>query len=183
MNGSCHIWMSHVTYEWVMSYMNESCHICMSHTTYEWVMSIMNESCHIWMSHTTYEWVMSHMNESCHISTENTSGVALRRPTACQNRARQLPGRVASSLVCAAACMDESCHIWMSHVTYEWVMSRMNTSTTRTSRIFTRLCSSMYEWVMSHMNESYNVEMSNVTYEWVNYQDESHLYSSVQQHV
>jgi len=26
MNESCHIWMSHVTYEWVMSHMNESCH-------------------------------------------------------------------------------------------------------------------------------------------------------------
>jgi len=25
MNESCHIWMSHVTYEWVMSHMNESC--------------------------------------------------------------------------------------------------------------------------------------------------------------
>ena len=27
MNESCHIWMSYVTYEWVMSHMNESCHI------------------------------------------------------------------------------------------------------------------------------------------------------------
>jgi len=27
MNESCHVWMSHVTYEWVMSRMNESCHI------------------------------------------------------------------------------------------------------------------------------------------------------------
>jgi len=49
-------WMSHVTYEWGISYMHESCHIWMSHVTYEWVMSHMNESCHIWMSHVTYEW-------------------------------------------------------------------------------------------------------------------------------
>jgi len=28
-NESCHIWMSHVTYEWVTSHMNESCHTCM----------------------------------------------------------------------------------------------------------------------------------------------------------
>jgi len=61
---SCHIWMSRVTYEWVMSHINESCHMWMSHFTYEWVMSHMNESCHIWMSHVTYEWVMSHMNGS-----------------------------------------------------------------------------------------------------------------------
>jgi len=28
MNESCHILMSHVTYEWVMSHMNETCHTC-----------------------------------------------------------------------------------------------------------------------------------------------------------
>jgi len=39
-----------------VTHMNESCHIWMSHVTYEWVMSHMNESCHIWMSHVTYEW-------------------------------------------------------------------------------------------------------------------------------
>jgi len=61
MNESCHIWRSHVRYEWAMSRMNESCHVWMSHVTYEWVMSRMKESCHIWRSHVTYEWVMSHM--------------------------------------------------------------------------------------------------------------------------
>jgi len=40
---SCHIWMSHVTYEWVMSHMNKSCHIWMSHVTYD--ISVNN---HIW---------------------------------------------------------------------------------------------------------------------------------------
>jgi len=54
MNESC-LWMSHVTYEWVMSHLNESCHIWMTHVTYEWVMSHMNESCHIWVSHVTYD--------------------------------------------------------------------------------------------------------------------------------
>ena len=34
MNESCHIWMSHVTYEWVMSHTNESCYIWMSHVTH-----------------------------------------------------------------------------------------------------------------------------------------------------
>jgi len=87
-NESCHTWMSHVTYEWVLSHMNESCRIWMSHVTFGWVISHMNElchiwishckclqwntssstrlvytneSCHIWMSHVTHEWVMSHM--------------------------------------------------------------------------------------------------------------------------
>jgi len=40
----------------VMSRVNESCHVWMSHVTYEWVMSRMNESCHVWMSHVTYSY-------------------------------------------------------------------------------------------------------------------------------
>jgi len=88
----CHICMSHVTYEWVMSHVNGSCyihagfarhlslhvkyvqeswHVCMSHVTYEWVMSRMNESCHVWMSHVTYEWVMSHTCRICSIFRGN----------------------------------------------------------------------------------------------------------------
>jgi len=91
-----HVWMSHVTYEWVTSHVNESCHVWMGHVTHDWVMSHtyinsqvrlecwdyngmshMNESC--WMSHVTHEWVMllwishfafewvtSRVNESCH---------------------------------------------------------------------------------------------------------------------
>jgi len=50
---------------WVM-------HTWMSHVTYEWVMSHLNESCHRWMGHVTFEWVMSHMNESCHTSTRES---------------------------------------------------------------------------------------------------------------
>ena len=45
---------------------DESCHIWMSHVTYEWVMSHMNESCHIWMSHVTYEQLLPHMHNACH---------------------------------------------------------------------------------------------------------------------
>jgi len=103
MNESCHICMSHVTYDWVMSRMDESCHVRLSDSAYRRVISNINESWYqqtsslkplfmlhineswlIWMGHVTYQWVMSHINESC--------------------------------------------HIWMSHVTYKWVMSRKNES-------------------------------------------------------
>ena len=67
MNDLCHIWMSHVIYEWGMSHINESCHIWMSHVIYASVMSHMNEACHIWTSEVIYEWGMSHMNEWGHI--------------------------------------------------------------------------------------------------------------------
>jgi len=93
MNESCHIWMRHVTYEWVMSHMNEACHIWMNHTTY------INESCHstcwttwaviptlshvTWMNgscrHVTYECGMSLMeNASCHTYERVMSQYTLR---------------------------------------------------------------------------------------------------------
>jgi len=39
--------------------MKESCHVCMSHGTYELVMAHMNGSWYICMSHGAYDWVMS----------------------------------------------------------------------------------------------------------------------------
>ena len=57
--------------------------------------------------------------------------------------------------------MNESCHIWMSHVTYEWVMSHMNES----CHIW--MSHVTYEWVMSHTNESCHMWMSHVICEWV----------------
>jgi len=89
--GWRHTWMSHVSYEWVvsqmmgedrliahvqdvtckccdtiwvMSRMNESCLTWMSHVSHEWVMSHMNESSLTWMSHVSHEWVMSHRNDA-----------------------------------------------------------------------------------------------------------------------
>jgi len=111
MDEPCHIWMSHVTYEKVMSQMYESCHIWMSHVpsnlthlkcdmspvTYVWVMSHTNESSHCWMGHVTYESVTWHMSESCHICMSHVT------------------------YEWAMWHMNKSCHIWMSHVTYEWV--------------------------------------------------------------
>ena len=75
--------------------------------------------------------------------------------------------------------MNESFHIWVSHVThegaipwiiaylrishvaYKWVMSHMNES----CHIW--MSHVTYEWVMSHMNESCHIWMSHVTYEWI----------------
>ena len=88
-----HVWMSHVTHEYVelyigVTHMNESRHTWMCHVTHEWVTSHMNvSSCtyelHTWMCITcsnqrsslhfathmddsphTHEWVVLHMNES-----------------------------------------------------------------------------------------------------------------------
>ena len=44
-----HVWLSHVTYEWVTSHIIESRHIWMNHVTYAWVTWHLNKSRHIWM--------------------------------------------------------------------------------------------------------------------------------------
>jgi len=126
-----HIWMSHVTYEWVMSHineslpdvsalfcvsewviahMNESCHIWMSHVTYDWVMS------HIWMSHVTYEWVMSHINKS------------LPDVSASLRVSEWVKAHMNESVTYKSVVsrMNESCHMWMSHSSYEWVVLHIN---------------------------------------------------------
>ena len=72
MTELCHIWMSHVTYDWVTSFMNASYHIWMSHVTYvmshtctgsaaarsnmtyKWIVSSTNELRHMWRRHVTY---------------------------------------------------------------------------------------------------------------------------------
>ena len=52
--------------------MNELCHVWMSRVIYEKVMSHTNDLCHVWMMHVTYEWVMSQMSESC--ATDGSKG-------------------------------------------------------------------------------------------------------------
>ena len=54
----------------------------------------------------------------------------------------------------------ESSHIWMSHVTYEWVISHMNES------CHILISHIKYEWVKSQVNESSHIYMSHVTYKW-----------------
>jgi len=123
MNESCHtyewvtphIWMSHVTH------MNESCH------TYEWVMS---RTCRTWIQHlaptTPY-----HNNLTDVTKGENKQKKTPPRPT----QTIDIGSQVGPPADLLQLCINESCNIyewvmeqisniWMSHVTYEWVMSR-----------------------------------------------------------
>jgi len=129
----------------------------------------MNESCH------TYEWVMSHMNMSHH-------RVGIR--SVCHIWVQQARKWVMSR-------MNESCHIWMSHVTHSYVtsqgghtecvcVSHLITAGARVSHVtYERVMSHVNEschtiwfqqahnWVMSRMNESCHMWMSHVTHERV----------------
>jgi len=59
LNAPCHIYMRHVTYEWVMQDTIESCHI--------WIH--LDKASYIWMRQAKYVWVMSNMsnmNRTCY---------------------------------------------------------------------------------------------------------------------
>jgi len=74
MNESCHVWMSHATYEWVMSHMNESMFASTNRTPSIWYGSKLAPTptkipyvTLLWhLSHVTYGRVISRMNESGH---------------------------------------------------------------------------------------------------------------------
>jgi len=76
---------------WVIYYFDVSWNTWMGHVACRWVMSQMNGSRHKWVSHVGYEWVMSRMNGWCLIYDMTLDSLIL----------------------------NESCSIWMSHVTYE----------------------------------------------------------------
>jgi len=166
MNESCHIWMSHVTYAWVMSYMNESCPIWMSHVPYEschiWMSHV---PCPIWMSHVIFEWVVGHIIESCPIW--------LSKLLVCCSVLR------CSVLQCVAVCT------WVMPDMTEWVIT-VSVKPSYFENPGDLLCgfdvSHMnaistghvtYEWAMPNINESCHIcvwRVWHVTYEWVRYE-------------
>ena len=123
-------WISHVTFERVMSHLNESCHIWMSHVTFEWVMSHLNVSCHIWMSHVTFECVVSQFflpssDLAPHVVSLKTftyEWATSHLDASCQKKKKCTgPGEP-----CSTYRRSWDSHLWMSHVTFEWVMSQKN---------------------------------------------------------
>ena len=138
--------MSHVTHGCVMSHMNVSCHICMSHVAHE---SQVNGSCDTWMSHVTHAWVMNKdgymtvwmRNESCLMSRISHMNESIHT---CMNKDAYINGSC-HAWRSHVTRTNKSCHrvthsyvtwlihihlnhlhpVWMSHVTREWVMSRM----------------------------------------------------------
>jgi len=106
MNESCHIWMGHVTYEWVMSHMKESCHLWMSHVTYEWGTSHMNKARFMQLSAVCYKWMdIEDADTWCHGTLMNES---------CHTHEWAMPHMNVSLYTCEWFKL----HIWMNHVTH-----------------------------------------------------------------
>jgi len=117
-NESCHVW-------------NDSCHIQTRHVTYKFDMSrwIRRAGCvwvmsHMWTSYVTYKSVMSRTNESCHASNIRclylARGLLASHVTHVNDSCRIWMSDV--------ICMNKSWHVWISHVTYEWVTSHLQYS-------------------------------------------------------
>ena len=137
-NESCHVWMSRVKYEWVMSnmcgypqirmphvqlYINESCPVCVG-------VPKENKSCHVWMSRVKYEWVMSNMGGFPQIRMPHVQPIY----------------KWVMSSMCGCP------HMRMSHIMYEWVVSNRNGHI-------------MHEWVVSNVRGYPRMRMHPATYE------------------
>jgi len=129
---------------------------------------------HMWMSHVkhinkTYHiheschvWMshVTHINASCHINESFTcewvmSNTSMRRVTSVSHITYEW-------VMSRHNNMNGSWHMWMSHITYEWVMSHMNESchiNASCSHVnessHTCQSSMSHPRVMPHMNESY----------------------------
>ena len=173
MSESYHIWMSHVTYEWVISHMNESCHIWVSHIR---VISEWNDDiCSIRFAFISSEWDIRSI-------LRHVSFVCVRHDSFLTWLINMWYDSLISS-ECdiwslhserSMSNVDESCHIWMSHVTYKWVTYKWVTYKWVTYKWLIRMCYTRhsfhiwnlhfaYKWVMSRLNKSRHIWMSSVT--------------------
>jgi len=145
MNESYHIWMSHVTCEWVMSHCQRNARRSFAFDNYrqisikcEWVTSHMHEASHIWMhacrpfacvhvdhlrstiidtliSYVPYEWVLSYVGMS-HVIYD------------CMH-VGHLRSTILNKSISHVTYEWVLCHIWMSHITFERVMSHIRVCT------------------------------------------------------
>jgi len=139
MNEACHIWMSYVTHEWVMSYTNKSCHICADSFS------------------PRFQNIFSHPLDYPDAIPQN----AVPRDTILKKFVRWLSH--ATSTLCVRVPW-ESCHICMIHVTY-LTRTRIHKNTRSVTCVCLFVCTCVCachrkSWyrkgVTSHTNDSYH---------------------------
>jgi len=131
----CHMWMSHVTCEWVMSHVNESCHMWGGDDKRRLMMCVTSRT--QWHTHQaslrssdiSSVCVMSHTWQRCLMMCV-TSLTHIRylflwvSHITHMNEACYMWGHWGRQReIDAWWPLSESCRMWMSHVAREWVMS------------------------------------------------------------
>ena len=161
------------------SYVTWLIHMYMTHSHVTWLIHMWHDSftCDMTHSHVTWLIHMWHDSFTCDMTHSYVTGVAgcsarhdcLSGGMApyCWGRTRGGGAQTARAARGIDRGMNESCHMWMSHVTYEWVMSYMNES----CHIW--MSHGTCEWVMSHIAASCHIWMCQVTYQWV--MSQSHI--------
>ena len=119
-----YVWIVHYIYAWVHI---KHCHIPWTYWAriqYVWIMihtTCMNITLHICMS----AYAHCHIHVSAHsICTNITLHICMNMHACCTICMSHIVCMNITLHICTRR-MNESCHIWMSHVTYEWVMSHM----------------------------------------------------------
>ena len=187
-NESCHTWAYAETvlvcetgrrrmnpYEWAMPRVNASRHVWMSHVT------LMNEwFWHVHINGWYHTWVCVHC--VCTINGWYHTWVCVHcvcpmngwyHTWVCVHCCSHISHRDVRGGVVECIHMNEPCHVWMHHVTCEWVMSHLWMSHVNVStwmggithecvfRLFRtwealpyneHIWTGHYEWVISHMN-------------------------------
>ena len=97
----------------------------------------MNESYHTWLSHVTYEWVMSRIYTDLHFGWQQHTATQCKHCNTLQHTATHCITLQYAAIHCNIHTLwlttktdphiNESWHMWTSHVTYEWDMSRIYT--------------------------------------------------------
>jgi len=150
-----YMWYGHIYISDMDTYIYVMWIIRMSHKSC--VMSRVNESRHIRDMTHLFACPINHIRRRIHVtySTSSSSGVLL----GCPHANKILTSRVHE-------CYNhESCHMWMSHVTCEWVMSHVNESCHMWMSNGTlwpaaavvgsgRVCTPENEWVTARVNAS-----------------------------
>jgi len=162
MSESCHKWVSHVTWKWVISRMNESRHTWRSHFTYKWVLSHMKEIYHIWTDQVTYgvatvSRLLKNIGLFCRISSLLQGSFAKETYDFKEHTNRSHPIVVEGvedtyEYEWDTSHMKESFHTWMSRVAYERDTSHID----RTGHTVVKKVEVTYEyeWDTSHMDGS-----------------------------
>jgi len=149
------VWDLIHSYEWIQSHTNFTSEYQrssfygrftgMNHGAYWWVIAYMNGSRHTRTSHIT-----SHTNETHHYESHHNT---------------VYPHFTAFIYIWVMARINESWHIWMSHVTHKWVYHiEAPAIIILTTNAY--MSHGTYEWVMAHRNESCHTRMSHVTWKY-----------------